>query len=135
MAASVRNSDLYVFVKDAVGHPVVPAYSWVVEHVVLPHLTLFGYVTLFTEFGIGVFLLTGLLTRAWAAVGIAQSVAITLSVLNTPGEWHWSYYLMISAQLLLLATAAGRAGGLDGLLRPAWRRSDSRLARLALIAS
>ena len=126
-----RNADLYVFVKDAVEHPVVPAFSWFVEHLVLPHLTVFGYVTLFTEFGLGVFLLAGLLTRAWAAVGIMQSAAIALSVLNTPGEWHWAYYLMIAAHLLLLATAAGRAGGVDGLLRARWRRSNGRLALVA----
>lgn len=130
-----RNADLFVFVQDAVTHPVVPAYSWLVENAVLPNLTAFGYLTLLTEFGLGVFLLTGLLTRAWALVGIAQTTAITLSVLNTPGEWHWSYFLMLVAHVLLFATAAGRTGGLDGILRPVWRRSGGRLARLAVIAS
>jgi thiosulfate dehydrogenase [quinone] large subunit len=130
-----RNADLFVFVQDAVTHPVLAPYAWLVEHVILPHLTVFGYLTLLTEFGLGVFLLTGLLTRAWALVGIGQSLAITLSVLNTPNEWHWSYYLMMAAHVLLFAVAAGRAGGLDGILRPSWRRSDSRLARWAVMAS
>ena len=130
-----RNTDLYAFVQDAVKYPVVPPYSWLVEHVVLPNFTIFGYLTLLTEFGIGVFLLVGLLTRAWAVIGLGQSLAITFSVLNTPGEWHWSYFLMIAAHLTLLATAAGRTAGLDGLLRPGWRASDRRWARWALIAS
>jgi thiosulfate dehydrogenase [quinone] large subunit len=130
-----RNADLWGFVNDAVTHPVVPAYSWVVQHVVLPNFIAFGYLTLLTEFALGVFLLTGLLTRLWALVGIGQSLAITLSVLNTPGEWHWSYFLMLAAHVLLFAVAAGRAGGLDGLLRPAWRRSTTRLSHWAVIAS
>jgi thiosulfate dehydrogenase (quinone) large subunit len=142
-----RKADLFAFVQDAVTHPVVPAYSWLVEHLILPNLTLFGYLTLLTEFGLGVFLLTGLLTRFWALVGIAQSLAIALSVLNTPGEWHWAYFLMIAAHVLLFATAAGRVAGLDGVLRPLWRRLarpsaptartvwTARLARLAVIAS
>jgi uncharacterized membrane protein YphA (DoxX/SURF4 family) len=130
-----RKADLFAFVQDAVTHPVVPAYSWLVEHLILPNLTLFGYVTLLTEFGLGVFLLAGLFTRLWALVGIAQTVAITLSVLNTPGEWHWAYFLMLAAHLLLFATAAGRVAGLDGILRPLWRHSTGRLARLAVIAS
>ncbi len=130
-----RHADLWRFVNDAVVHPVVPAYSWVVEHVVQPNFVAFGWVTLLTEFGLGVFLLAGLFTRFWALVGIAQSLAITLSVLNTPGEWHWSYFLMIAAHVLLLAVAAGRAGGLDGLLRPIWRRSSGPLARWAVLAS
>ena len=129
------NSNLYSFVNDAVIHPVVPAYSLVVEHLVLPNFVAFGYLTLLVEFGLGAFLLAGLLTRAWALIGIGQSLAITLSVLNTPNEWHWSYFLMLTAHVVLLATAAGRAGGLDGILRPRWRQSGHRLARLALIAS
>lgn len=130
-----RDADLYHFVKGAVDHPVLAPYSWVVEHVVLPNLTLFGYLTLVTEFALGAFLLAGLFTRLFAAVGILQSGAIALSVLNTPGEWHWSYYLMIVAHVLLLAFAAGRAGGVDGLLRPRWRRSRGLPARLAMVAS
>jgi len=31
--------------------------------------------------------------------------------------------------------AAGRVGGLDGVLRPVWQASDGRLARLLLRAS
>jgi thiosulfate dehydrogenase (quinone) large subunit len=130
-----RRADLWGFVNDAVEHPVVPAYSWVVEHLVLPNFVAFGWLTLLTEFGIGVFLLAGLLTRLWALVGIAQSLAITLSVLNTPGEWHWSYFLMIAVHVLLFSVAAGRAGGLDGVLRPSWHRSSGLLARLAVLAS
>lgn len=130
-----RQADLYAYVGEAVKHPVLPPYSWLVEHVVLPNFVVFGYLTLLTEFALGVFLLTGLLTRLWAVVGIAQTLAITFSVLNTPNEWHWAYYLMLAAHVVLLATAAGRAHGLDGVLRPAWRRSGSRLARWAVSAS
>jgi len=130
-----RNSDLYHFVTGAVDHPVFAPYTWVVQHLVLANFTLFGYLTLVTEFALGAFLLAGLFTRLFAAVGVLQSGAIALSVLNTPNEWHWSYYLMICAHVLLLAFAAGRVAGVDGLLRPQWRRSSGLLARLAMVAS
>lgn len=130
-----RDADLFAYVQDAVEHPVFAPFSWLVEHLVLPNFIAFGYLTLLTEFALGVFLLAGLLTRLWALVGIAQTLAITFSVLETPGEWHWAYYLMLAAHLMLLATAAGRAYGLDGLLRPIWRRSDRRAATWAVIAS
>ena len=55
---------------------------------------------------------------------------IMLSILNAPHEWYWSYLLMLLAHMALFATAAGRYGGLDGLLRPSWHRSRSRFARL-----
>jgi len=123
------------FTRYAVEYPVVPPFSWIVEHVVLANFTLFGYVTLLTEFSLGAFLLAGLFTRLWAAIGILQTLAITMSVLNAPHEWHWSYYLIIAAHVVLIATAGGRVAGLDGLLRPRWRASSSRLAKLALKAS
>jgi thiosulfate dehydrogenase [quinone] large subunit len=71
----------------------------------------------------------------WALVGIAQTVAIALSVLNAPNEWVWSYLLMLLAHVALFATAAGRYAGLDGLLRPRWAASPSALARLLVRAS
>lgn len=129
------NRGLYKFTNDAVLHPVVAPFTWLVEHIILPNFVFFGYVTLLVEFGLGAFLLAGLLTRLWAVVGIAQTAAITMSVLNTPNEWHWSYFLMMLAHFVLLATAAGRVAGLDGVLRPRWRASSSRLASLAMRAS
>ena len=64
-----------------------------------------------------------------------QTLAITLSVLNTPAEWQWSYYLMFAAQFVILATAAGRVTGVDGLLRPRWSLSSGRPARIAMALS
>lgn len=116
-------SSLRSFTQDAVDHPVLAPYAWLVEHVILPNFTFFAWGVLLVESALGVFLLLGLATRFWAVVGIAQSLAITLSVLNAPHEWEWSYYLMILAHVAILGTAAGRTFGLDGLLRPRWRES------------
>lgn len=126
---------LFRYTSYAVEHPVFAPYSWLVENVVLPNFTLFGYLVLLAEASIGAFLVVGLATRFWAGLGILQTTAITLSVLNAPHEWPWAYYLMLAAHAVVLATAAGRTGGLDGLLRPAWRRSPGRVAALLLRAS
>jgi thiosulfate dehydrogenase [quinone] large subunit len=123
------------FTEFAVDHPVLPPYAWVVDNVVLPNFIFFGWVTLLVEASLGAFLLIGLATRFWAVVGLLQSLAITLSVLNAPHEWHWSYFLMLLAHVALLATAAGRAYGLDGVLRPRWRRASGRAAALLVRAS
>src|SRR6266498_933418 len=88
-----------------------------------------------SESSLGAFLLIGLATRLWALVGVAQSLVIALSVLNAPGVWHWAYYLMIAAHLMLFAVGAGRCGGLDGVLRPVWQASHSRWSRLLVRAS
>lgn len=125
----------YDFVADAVNHEVFAPYAWLVREVVLPHFTLFAWMVWMTELSLAVFLLLGLATRFWALVGVAQSTAILLSVANTPNEWGWSYWLMIAVHLLLFATAAGRFGGLDGLLRPAWQERNGPLARMLVRAS
>ncbi|MHA7223889.1 DoxX family protein [Arthrobacter sp. RHLT1-20] len=130
-----ENTGLYLFTRFAVDYPVFPPYSALVENVVLPNFPFFGWITLLVEAGLGAFLLIGLATRFWAVVGVVQSLAITLSVLNAPNEWHWSYYLMILAHTAIFATAAGRAYGVDGVLRPRWVESTGRfekvLARLS----
>lgn len=124
------NSGLYFFTRFAVDRPVFPPYAWFVEHVVLANFAFFGWMTVLVEAGLGAFLLIGLATRFWAVVGVAQSLAITLSVLNAPNEWHWSYYLMILAHVAVFATAAGRSFGVDGVLRPRWQQSTGRLGAL-----
>jgi thiosulfate dehydrogenase [quinone] large subunit len=98
-------------------------------------MTLFGWVTLLVEAGLGAFLLVGLATRLWALIGVAQSVAIALSVLNAPHEWPWAYYLMILIHLVFFATAAGRAYGVDGVLRPSWQASSNPLTRMLVRVS
>jgi thiosulfate dehydrogenase [quinone] large subunit len=121
---------LYLFTSHAVDYPVFPPFTWFVEHVVLPNFTFFGWLTLLVESSLGAFLLAGLATRLWALIGIAQTLAITFSVLKAPHEWHWTYFLMVLIHLALFATAAGRFYGADGLLRPSWERSANPLARL-----
>ena len=105
-------------------------FTWVVENLVLPHFAFFGWITLLLEASLGAFLLLGLATPLWALVGLGQTLAITLSVLDAPHEWKWSYYLMMLAHVALFATAAGGVFGLDGVLRPFWRSSSSRVAWL-----
>ncbi len=125
-------ASLEKFTTYAVEYPVFAPFTWLIENLVLPNFTIFGWMTLLVEASLGAFLLIGLATRLWALVGVGQSLAITLSVMNAPNEWEWSFYLMILAHLALFATAAGRSFGLDGVLRPVWQASSSRLSPLLM---
>ena len=131
----VRPKGLYQLTNYAVEHPVFPPFSWLVEHVILPNFAFFAWMVLLAEASLGAFLLVGLATRFWALVGIVQTTAITLSVLNAPNEWHWSYLLMLLVHAAVFATAAGRYAGLDGLLRPRWQSSTKPISRLFVRAS
>ena len=106
---------LFKFTSYAVSHPVLPPYSWVIEHLVLPNFQLFGWLVLAAETALAVLLLTGTWVRAAAALGVAQSTAIALSVSYAPAEWPWSYWLMIGAHLVILFSSAGRVLSVDAL--------------------
>nr|MBA3764568.1 hypothetical protein [Actinomycetota bacterium] len=54
------------FTEYAVSNPVFAPFSFVVEKVVLPNFTIFGWLTTITEVSIGAFLILGLTTRLWA---------------------------------------------------------------------
>lgn len=106
---------LFAFTSDAVSNPVLPPYSWLIEHLVLPHFVPFGWGVVVAETILAVLLLSGSYIRVAAAVGAVQSVAIGLSVARAPGEWPWSYILMAAVHLLILFGGAGRYLAVDGL--------------------
>jgi hypothetical protein len=109
------NSGLYKFTSYAVSHPVFPPFSWLVEHLVLPAFTAFGWAVLAIETLLAVLLLTGGWIRFAAVLGVAQSLAIALSVAFAPHEWPWSYWLMIGVHGLLLVSSAGRVLAVDAV--------------------
>ncbi len=106
---------LYKFTKYAVDYPVLAPYAWVTDNLILPVFPVFGWVVLIAETALAVMLLTGTYVRLAALIGLAQSVAIGLSVAYAPHEWPWSYFLMIGAHLVLVFAAAGRLLGTDGV--------------------
>jgi uncharacterized membrane protein YphA (DoxX/SURF4 family) len=104
---------LYKFTAYAVEYPVVPPYAWLVENAVLPAIVPFGYAVLLAETTAAVLLLTGRWVRIGALVGLAQSVAIAMSVMYAPEEWPGSYWLMIAGHVAVLLGASARRGSLD----------------------
>lgn len=107
---------LYSYLADAVAHPVFPPYSWLVEHAVIPAFLPFAWMTIAVETLLAVLLLTGTWTRFAALLGIAQSLAIGLSVAVTPNEWPWSYALMMLGHLAILASSPAAQPGVDKIL-------------------
>ena len=86
-------------------NPVLPGAPWLFEHVIHPHLTAFGWITLFVEATLAALLISGRYLRIASVLGILQSFAILAAVANLAGEWYWSYLLMIALHLAILMTA------------------------------
>jgi hypothetical protein len=100
-----RCSGLCGFVQDGIDHPVLPPSGWVLDNIVQPQLALFGWITLFTEAALAALLISGRYLRIAAVLGVAQSLAIGLTVANAPDEWYWAYLLMVGMHLAVLAFA------------------------------
>ncbi|HXH79279.1 Rv1678 family membrane protein [Nocardioides sp.] len=106
---------LFKFTSYAVEYPVLAPYAWITDHLILPVFPVFGWVVLIAETALAVLLLTGTYVRLAALIGLAQSVAIGLSVAYAPEEWPWAYFLMAGAHMVLIFAAAGRILGTDGV--------------------
>jgi hypothetical protein len=106
---------LYFWTRLAVDHPVFPPYSWLVEHLVLPNFTAFGWLVFVVETLLAVLLLTGTAVRLAALIGIGQSLAIGLSVAEAPNEWPWAYAMMIAIHLVLLFAPSAQYAAVDAV--------------------
>ncbi len=96
--------DLYFWVHRAVDYPVLPAYTWFVQNIVLKNFLLFGWMVLFIELSLGIGFLLGIRTRILSLLALGHITNITLSVLNAPHEWHWSYFLMYMVAAVLFVS-------------------------------
>ncbi len=119
-------SGLFQFTNYAVDYPVLPPFSWLIEHAVLPNFTAFGWLVLVMETVLAVLLLTGTAVRLAALIGVAQSVAIALSVAEAPNEWPWAYAMLIGIHVVLLLTPCGQYAAVDAVHASAAQPSVAR---------
>jgi uncharacterized membrane protein YphA (DoxX/SURF4 family) len=124
---------LWYWVQQEIQHPTVTAYRDFLVNVLIPHWTIFCWMTLATETFIAVSLILGLFTRLGSLVAIGMAANITIGILNVPHEWGWTYVMLIMLPAVFLLTDAGRSFGADSLLAPRLDRAagnGSRTARL-----
>lgn len=118
--------------------PVAQLNAAFIDGFVKPNIRWFGYVVWGAEAFIAISMLLGLFTRIGGLVALGVSVQLMVGLANIPSpfEWEWSYNLMVTLALLMVALAPGRYFGLDGLLRrwaaPAATRGNP-LARLLMV--
>jgi uncharacterized membrane protein YphA (DoxX/SURF4 family) len=127
-----RRTGLWFWTHLAVDHPVFPPYSWVVEHLVLPNFTPFGWLVLVVETLLPVLLLTGTAVRLAALIGVGQSLAIGLSVAEAPNEWPWAYAMMIGIHLVLLLAPSAQYAAVDAVRAAAATGNAAPVARRLL---
>jgi uncharacterized membrane protein YphA (DoxX/SURF4 family) len=125
---------LWYWFQQGIQHPTLNLYKDFQLNIVIPNWTFFGWMTLITETFIGITLILGLATRLGSLVAIGMATNITLSILNVPHEWGWTYTMLIMLPALFLLTDAGRSFGVDAFLVPTIDRAAARGNRLARVA-
>ena len=97
-------------------HAFSPPLRRLVDDVLIPHLSIVGWLVFFLGLITGLSLVFGLLTRLGAFLGLLQAIAITALVANAPGEWLYGYLMLILLSGLLLVLPVSRRMSLDDAL-------------------
>jgi len=106
-------------------HPTFGFYKMLLENMVLPHFTFFGYLSFVVELALGASLLLGLLTVLGGIGGALWQFNIALGSYSVPGEWGWLWPLLIAPHLVFAHSHAGRSVGVDLFLHQ-WLARDSK---------
>ena len=120
------------YVENEAQHTFVPGYSVILTNVFLAHFSLLGTGVWIAELLVAITLLFGIFTRFGALLALLLSVQLYAGLAYAPGEWYWTYGMLVLLALTLVAVPAGRRLGIDQLLLPRMQRAAqvSRLARL-----
>lgn len=94
------------------------AYGGFLNGFVLPNFSWMAWLIVGMEFFITATVLFGVFARLGALAGTAQALNLTIGLLPVPGEWEWTYLLLLTLNFVILLTAAGRHIGVDAILHP-----------------
>ena len=98
-----------------IAYPTVGLYADFVANLVVPNFLLFAWLTFFIELAIGLSLTLGLFTRLGAFLGLVWSFNLAIGLLAVPGEWPWSYLMLIMWHSLFLVAGPYQPWGIDAL--------------------
>lgn len=101
-----------------VAHPTIGLYAGFVANVVIPNFILFAWLTFLIELVTGLSLTLGLFSRLGAFLGLLWALNLTIGLLSVPGEWPWSYLMLVMWHGLFLVSTRHQQWALDAL----WRR-------------
>ena len=100
-----------------VAHPTVGLYADFVAGVVIPNFFLFAWLTFLIELALGLSLALGLYSRLGATLGGLWALNLTIGLISVPGEWPWSYLMLLMWHGLFLVSVDKQTWSLDAILR------------------
>lgn len=124
---------LHNYVVEEAQHTFIPGYSFILNNIFLPHFLLLGACVWTAELTAGLLLLFGLFSRFGGLLATILALQLYVGLAYAPGEWYWTYGMLVLLGLAFFAVPAGRRLGLDQLLAPRLYHAarNNRLARIA----
>jgi thiosulfate dehydrogenase [quinone] large subunit len=134
---------LYAYIIRESQHTIIPGYGYVLQHTFLNSCTSLHTAsgcTFFVPLAAGAWiaelivamsLMFGVFTRFGAILGVILAAQLYIGLAYAPGEWYWTYGMLVLLCLVLTAIPAGRRLGVDQWLAPRLQAavSSNRFAR------
>ena len=96
----------------------IPGYAFIIQHVFLSNFILLGAGTWIAEFLVSMSLLFGVFSRLGALLALVLALQLYIGLAVAPGEWYWTYGMIVLLAVVFVALPAGRRLGIDQWLAP-----------------
>src|SRR5436309_10772405 len=124
---------LHRYIVEEGQYTFLPGYAFVIQHLFLPNFLLLGAFTWTAELVVALCLLFGIFSRFGALLATLLSLQLYVGLAYAPGEWYWTYGMLVLLGIVLLAVPAGRRLGLDQLLVPRFLSSTTNSRLIAIL--
>jgi uncharacterized membrane protein YphA (DoxX/SURF4 family) len=104
------------WVDEMIKNAAFPIQAQLLQNVVLPNFTAFGYLIYSLEVTIGISLIIGLFVRATSAIGALMILNIYLGLYRSDSEWPWTYAFLVLLMIIIAVERYGRSLGADALI-------------------
>jgi hypothetical protein len=116
---------LHRYVVEEAHYTFLPGYAFIIEHVFLSNFILLGAFTWVAELVVALCLLFGVFSRFGGLLATVLSLQLYVGLAYAPGEWYWTYGLLVLLGLVLTVVPTGRRLGVDQWLAERLRRSST----------
>lgn len=125
---------LHSYVVKEAQYTFIPGYAFILRNIFLAHFLVLGTFVWSAECLVGLLLLFGLFSRLGGLLATILALQLYAGLAYAPGEWYWTYGMLVLLGLTLIAVPSGRRLGVDQLLAPRLQQT-ARKSSLARITS
>ena len=111
-------NELHKYVAKEAHSAIIPFYRLFISQVVLPHFGFIAYFTYGIETAIAISLFFGVFTRLGGLFGTFWAAQLYIGLSSAPGEWYWTYGMLVMVNAVAWITSSGHWWGIDQWLLP-----------------